>query len=155
MKILSTVAYLQWSATSVGAVNQGAPHELEFSGNVRVTYDPASNKLSSATLSFDTGAVARQIKTLTFSLNADFPSDMFTTGASETDCLLDSLEMPVLPTVVISRGSTATSSTTAVDNSSQNQSVVSNDDPDDSNNSSNNTVATTATNERTVTAAAS
>jgi len=114
-----TVAYLQWSATSVGGMNQGAPYELEFSGNVRVTYDPASNKLSSATLGFDTGAVSRQLKGLTFLSGVDFPSDLFT-GASETDCLLDSLEMPVLPTVVISRDSSQ-------------KSVVSNDDQDDNN----------------------
>lgn len=55
-------AVLEWSGTSVDASNrQGGAHpELAMKGIFRGTYCPASNKLLSASISFDTGSVLKQ-----------------------------------------------------------------------------------------------
>lgn len=116
-----TTAVLEWTATSVGAVTMGAPAELVVRGNMKAIFSPASNKLISAEILFDTGAVYRQIKRLSSHYNQsssnhihngyhdDFTSELFGSSsnnnghhqtkdvAAEADALLDSLQMPMLP----------------------------------------------------------
>jgi hypothetical protein len=124
--------FLVWSATSIGAVVnvrfvadfvhcaqeslfsdnpfftffQGAPYELSLKGNMRANFSPASNKLMSAEIQFDTGTVVDQLQDLIVarSYNDQMDSDFICDGiaaaaqaaANEADALLDSLQMPHL-----------------------------------------------------------
>lgn len=98
--------FLVWSATSIGAVVNGAPYELSLKGNMRANFSPASNKLMSAEIQFDTGTVVDQLQDLIVarSYNDQMDSDFICDGiaaaaqaaANEADALLDSLQMPHL-----------------------------------------------------------
>lgn len=57
-------AILVWSGTSVGATKQGATSELTLTGVIRGKFSPASNKLLSASISFDTGSILAQTQPL-------------------------------------------------------------------------------------------
>mmetsp|Transcript_38428 Transcript_38428/g.78428 ORF Transcript_38428/g.78428 Transcript_38428/m.78428 type:complete len:816 (-) Transcript_38428:537-2984(-) len=99
-------AILHWTASTSGAVARGAPSELVVKGMMRANFSPASNKLNSVELLFDAGSVAHQAKNLittptvvTTSQILDMPSvaDSSVDVDSETNALLDSLEMPLVP----------------------------------------------------------
>lgn len=100
--------------------------ELTLKGNMRAKFSPASNKLISAEITFDTGNVAAQLQLLDApktepELN-DCEMDNFhvaaeaaaaQAAANEADALLDSLQMPQLGAAVpaaITVGPTASSS---------------------------------------------
>lgn len=81
--------------------------ELTLKGNMRAEFSPASNKLISAEIMFDTGNVAAQLQLLDApkgDLNEDLDNcDMVAAAAAaaqaaanEADALLDSLQMPQL-----------------------------------------------------------
>lgn len=126
-------AVILWTATTVGAVAevrnlpdpsltfpsrvqtnssdflQGAPMELTLKGNMRAAFSPASNKLISAEIMFDTGTVAAQLQLLDApkgELNDEHDiccGDVVAAAAAaaqaaanEADALLDSLQMPQL-----------------------------------------------------------
>ena len=66
---------------------------------MRASFSPASNKLISCELLFDTGPIINQIKkfsTPTY-LHDDFAANIFGGATGDADRLLDSLEMPMLP----------------------------------------------------------
>lgn len=58
----NTTACLDWTLTTNGLIGQGLSAELYFRGSMRAKFCPASNKLASAELHFDTGSVINQTK---------------------------------------------------------------------------------------------
>lgn len=89
------VAMLNWTATTQGATEQGI--ELVVKGQIRAKFSPASNKLISINLSFDTGAVMSQVNFIANAKEnseADAAAAAAQVAANEADALLDSLEMP-------------------------------------------------------------
>ena len=82
--------------------------ELTLKGNMRANFSPASNKLISAEIMFDTGTVAAQLQLLDApkgELNDDHDTSCDVVAAAaaaaqaaanEADALLDSLQMPHL-----------------------------------------------------------
>mmetsp|Transcript_15058 Transcript_15058/g.21313 ORF Transcript_15058/g.21313 Transcript_15058/m.21313 type:complete len:755 (-) Transcript_15058:326-2590(-) len=108
-------AVLEWSLSSVGAVNQGAPAELNLKGTMHAHFSPASNKLLSAKILFDTGCVKAQLQQLIVPQmleSADLNKGTDTcdavaaaaaaaqAAANEADALLDSIQMPQLSAAV-------------------------------------------------------
>lgn len=89
-------AVLEWSATTVGAVNKGAAAELTMKGIIRGKFSPASNKLISAKISCDTGSVLLQLH----KLSGEFENDVAQAAASKADAILDSLQVPCIPSHV-------------------------------------------------------
>lgn len=75
-------------------------------GSVRASFCPASNKLLSASVMFDSGAVLSQLKEfLKIPTSTSYATDA--QAAHRADAILDSLQMPqlnnttdVLPTIV-------------------------------------------------------
>ena len=55
-------AILEWTAATVGAVAKGASSELTMKGSVLGTFDPESNKLLSAKISYDAATVIQLYK---------------------------------------------------------------------------------------------
>jgi len=107
-------AVLDWSVTSVGAVEKGARSELLSFGTLRACFSPASNKLLSAKIIFDTHAILSQID-CSSSFSIGDPSveihDAFNANhgngvgevmtnavaddvSKQADAILDSLQMP-------------------------------------------------------------
>lgn len=86
------VAVLDWTATTQGATGQRV--ELLLKGQIRAKFSPASNKLISVIMSFDTGAIISQIDKANQSSIADAEIAAAQVAANEADALLDSLEMP-------------------------------------------------------------
>jgi len=87
-----TSAFLNWTATTHFHSDTNLP-PLTLKGVLRAIFSPASNKLLSAELQFDTGAVASHIDRVQ-SLTQTHHG-----AAAEADAILDSLEMPYfLPT---------------------------------------------------------
>jgi hypothetical protein len=84
--------------------------ELTLKGNMRAKFSPASNKLVSADIMFDTGNVAAQLQFLDApkgELNEEIDNCDFAAAAAaaqeaanEADALLDSLQMPQLGSAV-------------------------------------------------------
>jgi len=86
------VAMLDWSATTSGSTN-----ELIVKGQIRAKFCPASNKLISAVMRFDTGAVVSQVNCIAKikeSSEVDAAEAAAQYAANEADALLDSLQMP-------------------------------------------------------------
>lgn len=89
------VAMMDWTATTHGASEQGI--ELIVKGNTRAKFCPASNKLISVVMSFDTGAIVSQINLINKvkeSSAAEAAAAAAQVAANEADALLDSLQMP-------------------------------------------------------------
>lgn len=85
------VSFMDFAASSVGAVNKGATNEIFFKGSMRASFSPASNKLISVDLTFDTGCIVLQLERLGMST----PNEVYAAAtAAEAENLLDSLQMP-------------------------------------------------------------
>lgn len=91
-------AVLTWTAVSVGAVQQGAPAELILQGNISAKFSPASNKLISVALNFDTGIILSQMNHTFKYGHGDIDDVDAAQAASEADAILDSLQMPHIAT---------------------------------------------------------
>lgn len=91
-------AVLDWTATTIGAVQNGAGSELKFRGIIRAKFSPESNKLVSASLDFDTGSIAMQLRApvIFANIDEDGMAAAAQVAANAADALLDSLEMPHL-----------------------------------------------------------
>jgi hypothetical protein len=89
-------AMLEFTATTHGAVQQGATAELSMKGNVRAKFCPASNKLTSVVMTYDTGVIMNQVNHIMKSLELDAAAAAVAAqvAASEADAILDSLQMP-------------------------------------------------------------
>lgn len=138
------VAMLNWTATTHGASEQGI--ELIVKGHTRAKFCPASNKLISVVMSFDTGAIMSQVNLINKvkeSSEAEAAAAAAQVAANEADALLDSLQMPhfeppsaVLPektNIVLPCRSMRNS---ASSNSNEEKAVISSDDDNHNSNSS-------------------
>eukprot|EP00980_Cylindrotheca_fusiformis_P006477 scaffold1377_cov126-Cylindrotheca_fusiformis.AAC.22 len=93
-------AVLDWTASTRGAVEQGATSEVTIKGNLKAHFSPASNKLISVVMTFDTGAVVSQVnQILRGNSGSAEEMDAAQVAASEADAILDSLQMPHMPSV--------------------------------------------------------
>lgn len=80
---------------------QGASSELTIKGSVKAHFSPASNKLISVSLSYDTGIVVSQVnQILKFKESCTDEVDAAQVAACEADAILDSLQMPHMPASV-------------------------------------------------------
>ena len=78
-------------------VSQGTAKELTLKGSLKATFSPASNKLISVAISFDTGMVMSQLNQLVKTpeiTSDDAAATAAQVAANEADAILDSLEMP-------------------------------------------------------------
>lgn len=94
--------------------DQGAPFELKLKGTIRGTFSPASNKLLTSTMSFDSGIVVSQLRSLTGGMSEENGALAAAhAAASQADAILDSLQMPMVSVpsaVVVPSSSSDTSS---------------------------------------------
>eukprot|EP00536_Pseudo-nitzschia_multiseries_P008561 jgi/Psemu1/198460/e_gw1.219.41.1 len=116
------VAMMDWTATTHGGA--GLRFELVLKGQIRAKFSPASNKLISVILSFDTGAIMSQLNLMAKakkSSEADAAAAAAQVAANKADAILDSLKMPLFESssalltsdiniVLPSSGSSSTSS---------------------------------------------
>eukprot|EP00522_Entomoneis_paludosa_P003366 CAMPEP_0172472360 /NCGR_PEP_ID=MMETSP1065-20121228/68294_1 /TAXON_ID=265537 /ORGANISM="Amphiprora paludosa, Strain CCMP125" /LENGTH=735 /DNA_ID=CAMNT_0013230495 /DNA_START=1013 /DNA_END=3220 /DNA_ORIENTATION=+ len=79
-------AVLEWTSSAVGS-----KHELVMKGLIRGKFSPASNKLLSASISFDCGALAAQLQLHKSATGGDEVAAE--AAASQADAILDSLEI--------------------------------------------------------------
>lgn len=99
-------AVLDWTASSVGAVKNGARTELSMRGSLRAKFSPASNKLLSGNMTFDTGLVMSQLpqlKQITTTNHCDqiaAAAAAAQAASSQADAILDSLQMPQLESAI-------------------------------------------------------
>lgn len=84
---------MNWTAKTLGCVSQGAAHELTVKGNLRASFDAATNKLVSVEMFFDTNAVASQLQSM-YPLSFCDGAVHVHEDADETAELLDSLNVP-------------------------------------------------------------
>jgi len=131
-------AVLNWTAVSVGAVQQGAPAELALQGNISAKFSPASNKLISVALNFDTGIILSQMNhTFKYGHSDIDDVDAAQVAASEADAILDSLQMPHIATSVPPNVNVVPASAVSItDGEKSDSSDESNGDADDNDQSS-------------------
>lgn len=84
------VSFMDFTADTVGAVAKGASSEATLRGSARASFSPASNKLISVDLDFDTTAFVQQIEAAGEASSVAAAA----VAAHEADALLDSLQMP-------------------------------------------------------------
>lgn len=85
-------AFLEWSAT-VPACEQ-----VSLKGVIRCVFSPASNKLISTCMTFDSGVLIALSRKNNFTLATE--DSAAEAAASEADAILDSLQMPRINTIV-------------------------------------------------------
>lgn len=83
------IAFMDFAANTMGAVAKGVQNEVVMKGSIRASFSPASNKLISVDLQFDTNAFLLQIEQM-----GSFTEAAAAVAAHEADALLDSLQMP-------------------------------------------------------------
>jgi hypothetical protein len=90
---------------------QGAPSELSIKGNLKAYFSPASNKLISVVMTYDTGIVESQVnQILKENEGCTDEAAAAQVAASEADAILDSLQMPHMPASVPTNVTVASSS---------------------------------------------
>ncbi|CAJ1959085.1 unnamed protein product [Cylindrotheca closterium] len=87
-------AVLEWTASTHGAMKQGTSSELTVKGSAKAHFSPASNKLISVSLAYDTGIVMSQVNQIKEGSPDEVAAQV---AASEADAILDSLQMPDMP----------------------------------------------------------
>jgi hypothetical protein len=91
------IAMLEFTASTHGAMQQGAISELVVKGNVRAKFCPASNKLISVVMTFDTNVIVTQMNNIMNFSEHEVDAAAAAAAqvaASEADAILDSLQMP-------------------------------------------------------------
>ena len=89
------VAFMDYAASSVGLVRRGAPKEVAFKGSMRASFSPASNKLLSVDLKFDTGSVVQQVDEISGGHDAAANAhEDGAGGADQADEILEALRVP-------------------------------------------------------------
>lgn len=82
-------------------LSQGASSEVTIKGSVKAHFSPASNKLISVSLSYDTGIVVFQVNQILKQKEGCCDEVVAAqVAASEADAILDSLQMPHMPASV-------------------------------------------------------
>lgn len=117
---------------------QGAPAELALQGNISAKFSPASNKLISVGLNFDTGIILSQMNhTFKYGHGDMDDVDAAQVAASEADAILDSLQMPHIATSVPPNVNVVPASAVSItDGEKSDSSDESNGDADDNDQSS-------------------
>ena len=94
-------SFIDFAASTSGAVNNGLQNEVVFKGSMRSLFSPASNKLISVDITFDTGAIVHQLEMMghvvvNYATEDDVAEAALAAvnAANQADALLDSLEMP-------------------------------------------------------------
>ncbi|CAB9518749.1 expressed unknown protein [Seminavis robusta] len=91
-------AVLDWSANTSGLVERGLQRELSIRGSIRAEFCPASNKLLSASMVFDTGAILSQLNQfIHVSAGTAYYAEA-QEASHRANAILDSLQMPHLAT---------------------------------------------------------
>ena len=98
----NNIAFMDFTATTVGATAKGAPSEATFKGQMRSSFSPASNKLISVEMTFDSGTFLDQVRALADVVSST--SDAAAAAAHDADALLDSL--PQMPTIAAAAAAT-------------------------------------------------
>ena len=86
------IAVMDITATTAGCVAKGAPNEVVFKGLMKSSFSPASNKLITVDITFDTGTLVQQVQALADAQKST--TDAAMAAANDADALLDSLQMP-------------------------------------------------------------
>ena len=89
----SNTTFMDFTAATVGAVSKGLKSEVTFKGSMRSLFSPASNKLISVDIIFDTGAIIHQLEHMGHAI-VNHEVESAEAAANEADALLDSLQMP-------------------------------------------------------------
>lgn len=87
------VAFMDFTANTVGAVAKGAANEVVFMGQMKSSFSPASNKLITVSVTFDTASIIQQVEAMGDHAMST-TTDAAAAAAHEADALLDSLQMP-------------------------------------------------------------
>jgi len=87
------VAFMDFAANTAGAIAKGAANEVVFSGSMKSSFSPASNKLITVSVAFDTASIIQQVEAMGDHAMSTTTDDA-TAAAHEADALLDSLQMP-------------------------------------------------------------
>jgi len=93
-----TNAVLEWNAKSIN--HDSSIPGFKVQGSMRASFSPASNKLISCELCFDTSPIISQLRKQcppTYPIHDDFAANIFGGASTDADRLLDSLDMPMLP----------------------------------------------------------
>jgi hypothetical protein len=80
---------------------------LTIKGNLKANFSPASNKLVSVVVTFDTGIVSSQINHILKDVDGscdEVAAAAAQVAASEADAILDSLQMPHIVSASVSSG---------------------------------------------------
>jgi hypothetical protein len=85
------VAFMDFTAGTLGAVARGLANEVSFKGSMKALFSPASNKLISVDMTFDTASIVLQVESMGIVAMSDAAASA---AAHEADALLDSLQMP-------------------------------------------------------------
>jgi hypothetical protein len=86
------VAFMDFTASSSGTVARGFANEVLFKGSMKALFSPASNKLISVDMNFDTASIVHQVDSM--GIVAAMSDAAASAAAHEADALLDSLQMP-------------------------------------------------------------
>ena len=81
------IAFMDVAANTMGLVAKGVQNEVVIKGSIHALFSPASNKLISVDLQFDTNAFLLQIEQM-----GSFTEAAAAVVAHEVDALLDSLQ---------------------------------------------------------------
>lgn len=87
----NNVAFMDFTASSSGTVAKGFANEVLFKGSMKALFSPASNKLISVDMTFDTASIVHQVDSMGIVAMSDAAASA---AAHEADALLDSLQMP-------------------------------------------------------------
>lgn len=99
----SNNTFMEFGAATAGIVNRGLTKEVIFKGSMRALFSPASNKLISVDITFDTGSIVHQLECMGHSVVTHYTEDDVAEAAlaaahaaNEADALLDSLQVPLM-----------------------------------------------------------
>jgi len=117
---------------------QSGKNGFRVKGSIRAKFSPASNKLISATIAFDTGSVTSLLRKANETVGCDVAEeavDAAQAAASQADALLDSIQMPRLSApvpsavTVVPPSSSSASSSSDKDDESTDTSVAEGAEP--------------------------
>ncbi|EEC51055.1 predicted protein [Phaeodactylum tricornutum CCAP 1055/1] len=111
-------AVLEWTAKTS---KKGETSGFSLKGSMRGIFSPASNKLISASISFDTGSVQSQLHQLLRESGHHTPFDAAEMAASQADAILDSLQMPQMSMTVPSAVNVVPNSSSSSSDASSNK----------------------------------
>lgn len=126
------IAVLEWTGCTHGAVQHGAAAELTIKGGLKAKFSPASNKLISITVSFDSGMIMSQLNNFKVNEVGNDEVEAAAAAASEADAILGAVQMPHIEPTFVPTNVTVTSGPASItDVEKEDSSDESNADHDD------------------------